>query len=169
MWFFVGGGLILLGVIAFAALLALTISRASPTDDVVTVAAPGQPVAVNVEADQKRMLFVEQGQPAPACTMTDGGGEPVAVDTIGSDSASVSPGSTEWKGFATFTASTPQVGLTCPDAVTGQRIRAGAPLDAGFAASILATVVVPLLLVGAGGLVLLITLILWVIRPPRSA
>jgi hypothetical protein len=166
-WFFVGGALLLLGVVAFATLLILTISRASQTDDVATIDASGQPVRLEVTPDEKRMLFVVEGQPAPRCTLADADAAPVPVDEV-TGSVTVDADGTTWSGFGTFTATTSEVTLTCPEATAGQQVRVGASLGVGFVGGILATILVPLVIGGAGLVVLLVTTVLWVTRPPRA-
>lgn len=166
-WFFVGGGLVLVAVVTFVVLLVLLLSRSTRTDDVATLSPSGQPVSLDVEAGEKRMLFTVEGQPAPGCTMTDADDEQVVLYPLGS-SVTVGTDGTEWKGFATFTARTGQVELTCVDAVPGQQVRVGAPLGAGFVGGILATIFVPLILGGAGVAVLVVTTTFWFTRAPRT-
>ncbi len=165
-WFFVGGALLLLGVAAFVVLLVLTISRASHTDGVATLPGSGEPVRMQVTAGEKRMLFAPEGQPAPSCTVADAGGTDVAVDGV-SANVTVGTGGRTWKGFGTFTSPTASIEISCADAPMGQQVRVGEPLGAGFVGGILATILVPLVVGGAGLLVLLVTTILWLTRPPR--
>lgn len=165
-WFFVGGGLLLLGVVAFVALLLLTVSRASDTDDVATMGPPAQPVRLEVTPDEERMLFVVEGQPVPRCAVVDADGTTLPLDAV-NGSVTVDADGTTWTGFGTFTADTSSVTLICPDVTPGQQLRVGAPLGAAFVGSLVATILVPLALAVAGAGVLLTTTILWATRPPR--
>jgi hypothetical protein len=166
-WFFVGGALILLGVVAFVVLLLLTVSRASQTDDIATTGPAGQPVRLEVTPDEKRMLFAVEGEPTPRCTVLDADGRTVPVDGV-TGTVTVDSDGTTWSGFGTFTAGTSEVTLTCPDAASGQQLRVGAALGVGFVGGLVATILVPLVLAGAGAAVLLVTTILWALRPPRN-
>jgi hypothetical protein len=166
-WFFVGGGLVLVAVMTFVLLLVLLLSRSTRTDDVATLSTSGEPVSLDVVAGERRMLFAVEGQPAPRCTMTGADAEQVVLDPVGS-SVTVGTDGTQWKGFATFTSRTDRVELTCDDAAPDQQVRVGAPLGAGFVGGILATIFVPLILGGGGVAMLVVTTIFWFTRAPRT-
>lgn len=162
-----GGGLILVAVVTFIALLVLVLSRSTSTDDVATLSPTGGPTSLKVEAGEKRMLFNVEGQRTPECTMTDADDEPVELDPVGSNTT-VGTGGRQWTGVATFTARTDRVELTCENVLPGQQVRIGPPLGAGFVGGMLAAVLLPLLLGGAGVGILVVTTILWISRAPRT-
>lgn len=162
-WFVVGAVLLLAAVAVFAVGLVRTIGGATRTDAVVDATA--SQVDVEVEPGVERMLYVPQGTPPPACTLTDASGQALDLRPSGV-STTVTAGGRTWLGAGTFTSPTPEVSIRC-DAEAGTLVRVGAPLGRDFVAGLLLTILGPLVLGGAGLVVLVTTTVLWFTRPAR--
>lgn len=174
-WFVVGGGLLVLAVVIFVGGLIWTIVGVTKTDG--TFPADGTPASVTSPADEKRMLFMEDSDlpadpfddsdPAePECTITDGSGEERDLDDV-TGRVTVSNSDGDWRGIATFNSGDGDLSVTCTG--DGVDMRIGAPLGFGFAAGLVVSIVLPMILGSIGALILLITTILYLTRPPRAS
>lgn len=162
-WFVVGGGLLVLAVMIFVGGLIWTIVGVTKTDG--TFDADGQPASVSSPADEKRMLFKEDDATTadPTCTVTDGSGEERDLDDV-SGRVTVSNGSGDWRGISTFNSGDGDLTITCTATEPGTEMRVGAPLGFGFAAGLVISIVLPMILCAIGALILLITTILYLTR-----
>lgn len=160
-WFVVGGSLLGLAAVVFLVGLFTTVSRGTETDVVALLRGPGQQVGAGVPVDEERMLFVEQGQPAPQCRVTDAEGRELPLRTPSTGTTVTTMGVT-WTGFATFTSPTASIEVECATPV--DRLRIGSPLGSGFVVGLLVTVLLPMVLGVAGLVVLITTTVLWVTR-----
>ncbi len=158
-----GALLLLAAVVVFAVGLWQTISGATATDAVVD--ATRTPVQVEVEADTERMLYVPEGQFGAGCEITDASGTPLTLSPAGATTTVTTEGRT-WRGVATFTSPSSQITVDCRGSQPGSQVRVGAPLGAGFAAGLVVTILVPLVLGLAGVAVLVTTAVLWFTRTP---
>ena len=163
-WFAVGGARLVLAAVVFVVGLVTTVGRGTDTDVVALLRGPGQPVGAGVPVGEERMLFVPRGEPLPQCRVTDAEGRevPVRPTTVGT---TVTTMGRTWTGVSTFTSPTAEIQVACSTPVA--QLRIGSPLGAGFAVGLLVTILVPLLLGGAGLAVLVVTTVLWSTRPPR--
>lgn len=166
-WFVLGGALLVLAVAVFVGGLIWTIVGVSKTDG--TFDADGQPASVTSPADKKRMLFVEDdgSTTEPTCTVADGSGEERDLDDV-TGRVTVSTGSGDWLGIATFDSGDGDLTVTCTASDPGTEMRIGAPLGFGFAAGLVISIALPMVLGAIGILILLVTTILFVTRPSRQ-
>lgn len=162
-WFAVGALLLVLAGAVFAVGLATTVSRGTDTDVVALLRGPGQPIGAGVPVDEERMLFVEQGEPAPQCRVSDAEGRELPLRTPGTGTTVTTRGVT-WSGFATFTSPTQSIQVECATPV--DRLRVGSPLGSGFVLGLLVSVLLPMALGLAGLAVLVTTTVLWSTRAP---
>ncbi|GAB3259161.1 hypothetical protein GCM10027425_21300 [Alteromonas gracilis] len=165
LWWFVGGGLLLLGVISFVALLLLTLGRATTTDVTGQLGPQGEAV-LTVPTDERRMLFLAANGAGAPCQLVTRSGRPLELERSGL-SATVTVDGVQWYGVGTFTSPESEVLAVC-DALPGTGYRVGEPLGSAFVGGILATIFVPMALGGLGLIVLLVTAVLWFTRPPRA-
>jgi hypothetical protein len=161
-WFGVGIALVLGAVGAAVGLFIWTLSGFLETD--ARVAADGSAHAVTVGTGGDRMLWLEDGR-AGGCTIVDQqSGERVLLRHLGA-SYTRSDSDGEWHGAARFRPGSGRIEVTCEGG--GTALIGPAPRIGSFVAGILATIFVPLLLGLAGVAVLLVTGILWSLRPAR--
>ncbi|WP_109507414.1 hypothetical protein [Nocardioides speluncae] len=166
-WFVVGGALLVLAVAVFVGGLIWTIMGASKTDG--TFDADGQPASVTSPADEKRMLFMPDGTATePTCTVTDGSGAERDLDDV-TGRVTVGNSSGDWRGIASFDSGDGDLTITCTATDPGTEMRVGAPLGFGFAAGLVISIVGPMILGTIGGLILLVTTVLYLTRPRASA
>lgn len=162
-WWVVGALLLLAALVVFVVGLWQTISGATATDAVVD--ATSTPVQVEVEAGTERMLYVPEGQLGGGCALSDASGTPLTLSSVGATTTVTTEGRT-WRGVATFTSPSAEVTVDCAGSPPGTLVRVGAPLGAGFAAGLVVTILVPMVLGLAGVAVLVTTTVLWVTRRP---
>ena len=148
-------------IVAFVGLFAWTLTGFLDTD--ATIRADGDARTVELEGDERRMLWLEDGY-EQTCEVTDDDG--VAVDTrpVGGDFTR-SDGSGDWTGSVTFDPPSATVGVTCDG--EGSVILGPAPAIGSFVGGLLATILVPLLLGGLGVAVLIVTGVLFATGRPR--
>lgn len=164
-WWFVGGGLLVLGIISFVVLLLLTLGRATGTDVTGQLGAQGEAV-LTVPTDERRMLFLAANGAGATCQLVTQDGRPLELDRS-AVSTTVTVDGVQWYGIGTFTSPDSEILALC-DAIPGTGYRVGEPLGATFVGGILATIFVPMALGGLGLIVLLVTAVLWFTRAPRS-
>ncbi|GAB3864351.1 hypothetical protein GCM10028801_33360 [Nocardioides maradonensis] len=156
-WFFVGGGLLVLALSCFVTGLVLTLHRATATDAVIP--ADGTYHAVTVPAGGRRALYVGPTAPATHCDVTQDDGRQLVPGRPRMTSTVTVDGRT-WVAIGSFTPTTAHVEVSCTASGAGRvDVRVGAELGAGFVVGILVTILLPLLLGLAGGVVLLVTII----------
>ncbi len=163
-WFVAGGALVLVGVVVGVALFAWTLLGFLSTD--ATVQADGTAHVVQLDdPDKGRMIWWPAGQTADCRIVDMVTGEEVEVSPPGA-SFDKSDGSGSWRGAGVFDPGSGTLEVTC--STTGGPIQIGpSPQAASFVGGILATVLAPLLLGGAGLIVLLVTTIRYVRGEPR--
>ena len=161
LWFFVGGGLVLVAIVVFVVGLVLTIRSSTDTDATFRTSGP---IGFDSEPGTERMLFVRSGAAEPSCTVRDGTGAERPLDHPAA-TTTVTTGGTEWTGFATFDSGDGNLTIRC---TTVTRIRVGDPLGAGFVVRLLVTILAPMGLGLLGMAVLVVTAVLWFTRPPRA-
>ncbi|HYF72170.1 MAG TPA: hypothetical protein VD864_05085 [Nocardioides sp.] len=168
-WFGVGITLVVAAVGAGIGLFVWTLGSFLHTD--ATVAADGRPHVLEVETDGERMLWTDESVVAPRCEVVDrASGERVhlrpAAGTFRRENGS--PG--DWIGSWRFDPGSGELEVTCTGSFEGEEIQIGAaPRVRSLVVGILATIVVPLGLGLAGLAVLLVTGILWSLRPASPA
>lgn len=162
-WWVVGALLLVAALAVFVVGLWRTISSATATDAVVD--ATRTPVQVEVEAGTERMLYVPEDQLGAGCALSDASGTPLTLSSTGATTTVTTEGRT-WRGVGTFTSPSAEVTVDCVGSPPGSLVRVGAPLGAGFAAGLVVTILVPMVLGLAGVAVLVTTTVLWVTRKP---
>jgi hypothetical protein len=162
-WFAVGAGLLVAAVAVFVVVLVRTVSGFVAVD--ATVPADDRPHEVTWSGTERRMVWVRERDDA-SCTFTDPrtGAEVPQSPTLASYSKTT--GSTSWVGLQTFAGTAGAVRVVC-DAASGPVQVGPAPSIRGFGGGI-AVAVLALVLLGLAGLVVLVvTGVLFVSRPPR--
>jgi hypothetical protein len=161
-WFVLGGGLLVAAVASGIGLFVWTLSSFLATD--VSVPADGAAHTVDVGTDGDRMLWFDERYDEPTCSLADAGTrEPVAGLRGPSGEFRRSTGGESWHGAYVFEPGSGRVEVTCTAVETAPvEVEIGpAPSLGSFGIGLLLTIVVPLVLGGAGLVVLLVTGILW--------
>ena len=161
-WFVVGGALmaagLAIGVTAFVLLFRgiMTTDASLPVD--------GARHRVSVPTDGDRMLWADAEGQRPECTVVDRGtGEEIGLEPTNGDFER-----NDQKAINRFDPGSGDLDITC-EGDTGSTVDVGpSPSVAGLVGGILAAVLAPLLLGGAGFVVVLVTGVLWSTRPPRQ-
>lgn len=161
-WFFVGGALLALSIVALVIGAVLTFSSVTETDAVVDATAT--PVEVEVEPGEERMFFVPEEQPPVRCQLRDTDGDAIALYPP-SGTVTVTAQGRTWLGVGTFTSTGPDVVVEC-DGTAGQVVRIGAAFGFDTVGRLLLAMAVPVGLGLVGATILLVTTILWVSRKP---
>ncbi|MCD4524775.1 hypothetical protein [Nocardioides sp. cx-173] len=166
-WFAVGGALVLAAVGAGTALFVWTLSGFLETD--ATVRADGQPHRISVPTDQDRMLWFDDTVTYPDCRVVDARTEEeIPLRSVSGDFRR-EVGSADWLGVHLVDPGSGDLEVTCQGAHEGAVVEIGpAPAVDSFVFGLLATVFVPLLLGGAGLVVLIVTGVLFAIGRPRT-
>lgn len=168
-WFAVGIGLILAAVGAGIGLFVWTLSAFLQTD--VEVVRDGEPHAVEVSTDGDQMLWTYDFDRRPECGVTDRAtGEEIELRRPGGEFRRDAGSAGDWVGTWRFDPGSGDLEVTCSadSSVPPSTVEIGpAPRIGSFVAGILATIFVPLLIGLAGVAVLLVTGILWSLRPAR--
>jgi hypothetical protein len=158
LWFFVGAGLVLLGIVVFLAAL-FTALRPLFHEDAVFPASSTR--ALDLPAHEDRALFTDGG--ALTCTATDGRGTPLPLRAAGG-SFTVN----EWSGVARFDTGDGHVTLDCSGSQAGTRVRVGQVPDTGtLVGSLVVGILAPMVLGATGVIVLIVTTVLFLTRPAR--
>ena len=169
-WFAVGIALILSAVAAGIGLFVWTLSAFLQTD--VQVVRDGEPHAVEVSTDGDRMLWAYIDETTPTCRVVDQvTGEDIELRRPGGDFRREDGGTAGgWLGIWRFDPGSGDLEITCSsiDSNPPSTVEIGpAPRIGSFVVGILATILVPLALGLAGLIVLLVTGILWSLRPAQ--
>lgn len=170
-WFALGAVLVLAGLVTAGVLLVGTLRGFLTTD--VSVPVDGRAHRVEVATDGDRLLWVDEAAAAPTCRVVDTAtGEKVELRGPGAELRRRHGSGDDQIGARRFAPGSGRLEVTC----TGAASRSSALVEIGpapdlpaFAGSILAAILVPLLLGGAGLSVLLVTGILFATRPARLA
>ena len=171
-WFGVGIALVLGAVGAAIGLFAWTLSGFLQTD--VEVVRDGEPHVVEVSTGRDLMLWASDFDTRPSCRVVDREtGEKVELRRPGGEFRRNDGGSVGgWIGIWRFDPGSGSLEVTCSAVASQPRptVEIGpAPRIGSFVVGILATIFVPLLLGLAGVAVLLVTGILWSLRPARAS
>jgi hypothetical protein len=161
-WFVLGGGLMLAAAVVFGIAIAGFLHSLSHTDAEFSARGTHQ---VTVPAHVKRGIYGVQGEPGPSCSVTDGSGALLHVQRPDGRFTY-----NRWVALVTFDTGDGHLTFACRARPGVSELRIAAIPDGGdFARLGLIGVGLPLLLGGAGFLVVLVTAILWFNRrPPRS-
>jgi hypothetical protein len=158
-----GAALVVAAVGAFVGLFVWTLSGFLDTD--ATIDADGQPHQVSVGTDRDRMLWLEDGFGQQCRVVDRATGEMIPLDPVGG-SYDRSDGSGEWHGASRFDPGSGDLEVTCGPA-EGSVLIGPAPRIGSFVIGILATILVPLALGLTGLIILIVTGILFAVRPAR--
>jgi len=167
-WFALGGVLIVAAVAAGVGLFIWTLSGFLQTD--ATVQADGEPHRVSVGTDGDRMLwFDETTTPPDECVVVDTAtGEELPLEAVSGEYRRSNGTMGDWVGRYRFDPGSGELEITCSGRYDRARVEIGkAPQIASFVGGIIAAIVIPLVLGGAGLVVILVTGILFATRGPR--
>lgn len=168
-WFAVGVALILGAVAAAVGLFVWTLSGFMNAD--LTVARDGVAHTVRAEPHQEQLMWSFEADDVPACAVVDlGTGEPVSLRAPGGEFRRGAGPTGDWVGAWRFDSGSGRLEVTCSaGSGPGATVEIGpAPHIGSFVVGIVATILVPLALGLAGVAVLLVTGILWSLRPAQS-
>ena len=160
-WFVVGGGLMLVGLAVGVTAFVLLFRGIMTTDASVPV--DGDSHRVSVPTDGDRMIWADTRAQRPQCKVTDreSGQEIPLEPTSGNFERN------EQTAVRSFDSGSGDLDVTCEgDPATAVEI-GPAPGIPSFVGGILAAVLAPLLLGGAGFVIVLVTGVLWSTRPAR--
>ena len=161
-WFALGGGFVLAAVVAGIALFVWTLVSFLDTD--AKVAADGEGHAVVVSTDGDRMLWFEDGAAQDCRVVDQDTGQEIRQRPVSGDFTRAD-GDGSWQGATRFDPGTGKLAVTCRG---GGTVLIGAlPEFGSLAMSILLTIAIPLVLGLIGGVILLVTGILFAVRPAR--
>ncbi len=159
-WFFVGGGLMVLAFVVFVGALVLTFGRF--TQDAV-FAAGETPVEVDLPAGTERALYSDSGFSVD-CTATDGRGANVEFRPVSGDFTF-----NQWTAVARFDTGDGNLTFDCVETSPGTQVRIGPlPSAGGFVAAVLVGILLPLALGLIGLVILIVTTVLWSTGAPRE-
>ena len=162
-WFLAGGALVVAAIVAFVALFAWTLTGFLDTD--ATVDADGQAETVRLEGDERRMLWLQDGQ-TQTCSITDPDtGDDVPTREVTGEYGRTNDGD-GFSGVATFAPGSGTVEVSCSGG--GTVLIGPAPGIGSFVLGLLATIFVPLLLGSAGVVILIVTGVLYASGSPRK-
>ncbi len=168
-WFGVGIALLVAAVGAAIGLFVWTLGSFMHTD--ATVAVDGRSHVLDVSTDGERMLWTDEAVVAPSCEIVDlASGDRLPLRPVDGTfrRGDGSPG--DWVGSRRFDPGSGHLEVTCTGSFEGEEVQIGAaPRVGSFVVGILATILVPLALGLSGLVVLLVTGILWSLRPPRTS
>lgn len=161
-WWVVGGALLVLAPLAFVASLFTVLAPLFQEDAVLP--ADGQPRQVSVAAGEERALFTPQGSSA-SCSVTDGSGTDLKLRRVSGEFTV-----NEWLAVARFDTGDGDLSVACDGGGTTDEVRIGSlPAGSTIIVGLLAGILVPIALGGAGLVVLVVTGVLHASRPPRPS
>ena len=160
-WFVVGGALMATGLAIGVTAFVLLFRGIMTTDASLPV--NGAPHRVSVPTDGDRMLRADTGTRRPQCTVVDRAtGEEIGLEPTTGDFER-----NDQKAISRFDPGSGDLDITCTGE-SGSTVDVGpSPSVAGLVGGILAAILAPLLLGGAGFVVVLVTGVLWSTRPKR--
>jgi hypothetical protein len=160
-WFFVGGGLMVLAFVVFVGTLILTFGRF--TQDAV-FAAGETPVEVDLPAGTERALYSNSGFSVD-CTATDGTGANVEFRPVSGEFTF-----NQWTAVSRFDTGDGHLTFDCVETSPGTQLRIGAlPSAGGFLAAVAVGILLPMALGLIGLMILIVTTALWATGAPRGA
>lgn len=161
-WWVIGGVLLVLAPVVFVASLFTVLSPLFREDAV--FAADNQTHVVDLPAGEERALFTPQGSEV-SCSSVDADGADVELRGVGGDFTV-----NEWQAVARFDTGDGEVTFQCEGAGPTGEVRIGSlPSGGAFVAGLLIGILVPIVLGGAGLVVLIVTAVLYASRPARPA
>jgi hypothetical protein len=166
-WWFVAASLLIVVGLAIGVLLIAQIFLGFFSVDA-TIQGDGQTHEVTVKTDRDRMVWVDQNDDRPACTIVDKAtGEEVRLEGIGNAAYTKSSGRRDWQGDATFDPGSGVLEVTC--AQDGGPIQIGpAPEFGAPVGGLAAGILIPLLFGGAGFVMLIVVTVLYATGRPRD-
>lgn len=163
-WFVVGGTLLLLAPIVFAAALFATLRPLTQSDGVFP--ADGAPHQVTVDAGERRAIFVPAGGFTSDCTVVDGSDQELTLRPVQGTFTTTSDGQ-EFSAVARFESGDGQLTITCAG-LDQHLVRIGQIPSAGsLFTGIGIGIAAPIVLGTTGLIILIVTGILFATRPPR--
>ena len=160
-WFVVGGGLMLVGLAIGVTAFVLLFRGIMTTDASLPV--DGARHQVSVPTDGDRMIWADTTAPRPECTVADrASGEEIDLEATDGDFER-----NDQTAIHSFAPGSGDLDITCEGA-RGSAVDIGpAPDITIFVGGILVAVLVPLLLGGAGFVIVVVTGVLFSTRPSR--
>lgn len=158
-WFVVAGVMIVAAPVIFAGAL-FTVLRPLTQEDAVLGA--GQQVQVDLPAGEERAVFTDGPGPV-GCTATDGSGADLPMRPVSGDFSY-----NEWTAAYRFDTGDGRVTLECSGSFADRFRVAQLPSTGGFVAGIVVGIVGPLLIGGAGLVLLVVLIVLYATGAPRE-
>lgn len=164
-WFALGGGLVVLAIAVGIGLFVWTLKGLLSTEATVPATGGLASVVLEDDLDRDRMLWFEDGR-TQQCVIHDADtGDPVDARPVhGEFSRTDSRGS--FHGMLRFDPGSGRLAFECTGG--GHVLVSEAPRLGGFVGGIVATILLPLVLGGAGVLVLIVTTVLFATGAPRE-
>jgi hypothetical protein len=160
-WFFVGGGLMVLAFVVFVGTLILVFGMFLQAD--AEFAASETPVEVELPAGTERALYANTGFSVD-CTATDGTGAEVEFRPVSGEFTF-----NEWTALSRFDTGDGHLTFDCVETSPGSQVRIGdLPSAGGFVAGLVLGILVPLVLGLIGLVMLIVTSIRWATGAPRE-
>ena len=161
-WFFVGGGLMVLAFVLFVGTLILVFGMFLRAD--AAFAASETPVEVELPAGTERALYANTGFSVD-CTATDGTGAEVEFRPVAGEFTF-----NQWTAVSRFDTGDGNLTFDCVETSPGSQVRIGdLPSAGGFVAGLVVGILVPLVLGLIGLVMLIVTSIRWATGTPRPA
>ncbi|WP_243057269.1 hypothetical protein [Nocardioides sp. SR21] len=159
-WFVLGGGLIVAAAVVGVVLFIWVLASFFETD--ARVPADDRPYAVTVGTDGDRMLWLELGMNQSCEVVDTQTSEPLAQEPA-SGTLERSDRDGSWVGDTRFAPGSGRLEITCTGG--GTVLVGPAPEIGSFIAGILLTILLPLGLGLVGLVILIVTGVLWAVRP----
>lgn len=164
-WFALGGTLMVAALVGFVVMFVLVLRSLLSVE--ATVAVDGEPHQVSVESDGDRIVYVDSEAPRPSCEVVDTRtGEEISLGGVNGE-ISRSTGGTDWEGAWTFDPGSGELEITCTSEAGGSIEIAEAPRVGMVVGGIFLLIAIPLVVGFTGFIIVVITGILFVVRPPR--
>jgi len=160
-WFFVGGGLMVLAFVLFVGTLILVFGMFLQAD--AEFAASETPVEVELPAGTERALYSNTGFSVD-CTATDGTGAEVEFRPVSGEFTF-----NQWTALSRFDTGDGHLTFDCVETSPGSQVRIGdLPSAGGFVAGLVLGILAPLVLGLIGLVMLIVTSIRWATGAPRE-
>ena len=157
-WFVVGVVLLLAGAASFGWFLYRSVDGFAEIE--ARVPADGAAHQVNIAPDREMFLWVQDDGGTECQVLDRGGTEAVTIHAVSGSYTRAS-----WVAAGRFGSGTGRLTVTC----TGGPAEIGPEVDVGaFVINLLLAIGLPLLLGGAGLAVIVVTGVLWAVRPARA-
>ena len=159
-WFVVGVALLVLAGVVFVGGLFLVLRPLTQEDAVITAGAG--PTTLDVPAGEERAIFNRDGERVD-CSVTDSEGTSLELRPVSGDFTY-----NEWTAEDRFDTGSGDVVVECASSIEDAEARVGqVPSTGGFVVGLLVAILGPLVLGLAGLVVLVVTGILYAVRPAR--